>query len=208
MNSKEFEKRTAADPDTTAGVRDRILNAACKLFYQEGIHAIGIQRLIEEAGIAKASLYAHFPSKDAVIAAYLDRRGAAVRELIEQRVLADHALDARGRLLRLFDLEAEWIERADYRGCPFQNAGGELADATHPAKAVTRMHRAWIRDLIERLARDTGAPDPSALADVLLLLFDGAHATSLVDGPGASARRARWAAEAFLDAVVPRTTPR
>src|SRR5436190_20598657 len=136
-------------PDTTVqpGVGERILTTASDLFYREGVRAVGIQRVIDEAGIAKASLYAHYASKDDLVAACLSRQGDTWRAAVEDR-LSDPSLDARSKLLRIFDLQTERIADPGFRGCPFQNTGSEFADAGHPANVVTTSYRQWLHDLI------------------------------------------------------------
>ncbi len=193
------ERRIQAGPSAPeAGVRERILDAACKLFYKEGIQAVGIQRLIDEADIAKASLYAHFASKDDLVAAYLERRGAAWRAQVEDR-LASSRLTPRAKLLRVFDLLVEWAEDPEFRGCPFIKASSEVIEPTHPAKAVIGSHRAWLHRFLADLARDAGATSPDRVSTALLVLMDGAMSTALLDGDRGAARHARWAAERLLD---------
>jgi AcrR family transcriptional regulator len=195
-------RHTADTP--TPGVPERILRTASELFYREGVRAVGIQRVIDEAGIAKASLYAHYASKDDLVAACIEDRVAAGRRQVEAR-LADPGLDARARLLRFFDVQAEWIADPAFRGCPMLNATSEIADATHPAKAVTRRHRVWLHGLLTSLATDAGAREPANLAGALLVLYDGAAASALVDGHPAASTHARRAAEQLLDAHMPIT---
>lgn len=189
----------AADPATPdAGVRERIMDTACRLFYQEGIQAVGVQRLIEEAGVAKASLYAHFPSKDDLVVAYLDRKGAAWRSAVQQ-LLDNPRLSAKKKLLKIFDLAVEMVEAPGFRGCPYQNAGAEVADPNHPIKEAGRRQRAWIHETLARLVKETGASSHDRLTGSLIVLYDGALATALLDADPAAARHARWAAERMLD---------
>lgn len=187
--------------------RDRLLDKACELFYKEGIQAVGIQRLIDEAGIAKASLYAHFSSKDDLVVAYLQQSDATLRELFTQKVL-QAPLSPRDKLLKLFDVQSEVIAKPGYRGCPFQNAGGELADTSHPARAVAASHRAWMKGIVTDLVKEAGVERPAALAAAILVLFEGAAVTAMVEGDAASSRHARWAAEQLIDAAVPHRSKR
>jgi AcrR family transcriptional regulator len=190
--------RTVASPAAPdSAVRDRIMATACRLFYKEGIQAVGIQRLIDEAGVAKASLYAHFASKDDLVAAYLEQRGAAWRTTLREH-LENPRLSAKGKILKIFDMIVEMVEAPGFRGCPFQNAAGEVADPEHPIKRTAGSQREWIHDTMSRLVRDTGAAAPERLTGTLLVLYDGASATALIDGDPASARHARWAAEKLL----------
>jgi AcrR family transcriptional regulator len=192
-------RRRAQVTEADAGVRARILGTACRLFYDEGIQAVGVQRLIEEAGVAKASLYAHFPSKDDVVAAYLDEQASAWRDAVQRDVLDGDAAP-RERVLRYFDLIARWMRDDAFRGCPFQHAASEMRDPLHPARAVAARHRAWLRDLLVGLLREAGAREPDRLARTLQLLIDGAAAAAAVDGAGGQAADARRAAELLLDA--------
>jgi AcrR family transcriptional regulator len=192
-------ERTPSTPPKVAesGVYQRVMDTACRLFYQEGIQAVGIQRLIDEAGIAKASLYAHFASKDDVVVAYLERHGADLRDAVQEH-LDNARLSARGKLLKIFDMVVAMVEAPGFRGCPFLNASGELADPDHPIKAAAQRQRQWIHETFSRLVKETGAPSHERLSGALIVLFDGATASALIDGDPSAARHARWAAERML----------
>lgn len=189
-------------PDVTppASVGERILSTASELFYREGVRAVGIQRVIDEAGIAKASLYAHYASKDDLVAACIEQRAAAWRTRVDERLGGPG--DARSKLLKLFDLGVEWISAPGFRGCPFLNAGSEIADPSHPARIVTARHREWLRGLITSLVREAGVHAIDEVAGALIVLHDGAAASALVDGNPSAARHARRAAERLLDAYL------
>ncbi|MGV3518804.1 TetR/AcrR family transcriptional regulator [Luteitalea sp.] len=189
------------DPTPSGGscVVDRLLATAGELFYRDGIHAVGIQRVIEEAGVAKASLYAHFKSKDDLVAAYLAQRSAAVRAAIVAE-LADIAAPT-DRLLHLFDRGVAWIASPEFRGCPFQNAQSELACDTHPGRAVLADHRAWMRDLLTGLVQEAGATEVPRLAGALMALLEGAGSRGLAERSAEAARDARWAAGQLLAAA-------
>ena len=141
---------------TDLPVRERIMATACRLFYDEGIQAVGIQRLIDEAGIAKASLYAHFSSKDDLVAAYLDQKGGRRRAEVQAH-LDNPRLSARGKILKIFDMIAIEVETPGFRGCPFHNATAEVADPEHPIRLAARRQREWVHEVIMRLAQETGA---------------------------------------------------
>jgi AcrR family transcriptional regulator len=192
--------RTSSTP--SPGVEERLVETASELFYREGVRAVGIQRVIEEAGVAKASLYAHFESKDELVAACLDKRISAWRAHVDAH-LQRSTLDARGKLLLLFDLEVEWIHSPDFRGCPLASVGSELADAEHPAKRVMAGHRQWLHDLVTSLATDAGLQPLDEVAGALVVLSDGASTAALVDGNAGMARHARWAVERLIDASLP-----
>ena len=184
-------------------VAERILSTASDLFYREGVRAVGIQRVIDEAGIAKASLYAHYASKDELVATCLRQRGDAARAALTARLARAHG-DARRRVLALFDAQIEIVESPEFRGCPFLNASSEIADARHPAKRVIAAQRAWLHTLMKELVKEAGVASPERVAGTLVVRFDGGLASSLADGSSAPARHARWAAEQILDAHPPR----
>jgi AcrR family transcriptional regulator len=180
--------------NSTAPVRDRLLKAADRLFYKEGIGAVGIDRVLEEADAAKASLYAHFGCKDDLIAAYVQGRIEYSRQLMEQFMEAVPPAD---RALRVFDFVEAWTNQSDFRGCPVQHAVAELTDATHPARLLAAEQRQWLLARFTEWARDAGVANPKRIAGALLTLFDGAVAGAEQDGP-ARARDAKWAAAQLL----------
>jgi AcrR family transcriptional regulator len=190
--------RKPAEPAPTSEVAERLLSTACALFYREGIQAVGVQRLIDEAGIAKASFYTHFPSKDDLVAAYLDRNGAAWRAKVQAEVL-DLDLNPRARLRRMLDVQTSWIESEQFRGCPFQKVGSELSELSATARRVTEGHRHWQQRLYHDLVEAAGIRPVEPVAGALLVLFDGAAVTALVDRNPAAVRDARWAAELILE---------
>ena len=176
------------------GVRDRLLGAADRLFYREGVRAVGIDRVLAEAEAAKASLYQHFGCKDQLVASYLERRTADARAKIEA-YLAD--TPASQRALKFFDWVVEWAESKDFRGCPLQHTVGELTDAAHPARTIAHGQRAWFAERFVEWTKAAGVKDPKAMARALIVLFDGAVAGSEVDGPQ-RASDARWMARKLL----------
>jgi AcrR family transcriptional regulator len=182
-------------------VRERLLIAADHLFYNEGIHTVGIDRVIERAGVSKASLYALFGSKDELIRGYLERRHEARRWRIEQAVARYDT--PRERLLAVFDVLADRLSRPESRGCAFINAGAEspLGSATEQA---TQAYRAWVVELFTEQARAAGATDPEALAAQLILLYDGAAVVVRMDGPSTAPAAARQAAELLVDTATKR----
>jgi AcrR family transcriptional regulator len=179
--------------------RERLLEAADELFYSEGINNVGIDRVIEHAGVAKASLYAHFASKDELVRAYLETRHQARKVRIEQR-LARHR-SPRERLLSLFDGIAESAARPGYRGCAFVRADAEQVGG-EAARAVSETARGWLRELFVSLVREAGARNPAALAQQLVLLYDGATVSAQMDGSPAAALSARSLAASLLDAAT------
>lgn len=187
-------KRSQAPAPEPPAVRERLLDAADRLFYSEGVRAVGIDRVLAEANAAKASLYSHFGCKDELVAAYVERRAAASRAAIEAWV---NAVPPRQRLRRFFDWVVEWTAQPDFRGCPMQHVVGELNDARHPARGVAMAQRAWLRERFVEWSRAAGVEDAVAMAGALVVLFDGAVAAAEQDGPQ-RARDARWMVERLL----------
>jgi len=181
--------------------RDRLLAAANELFYEEGVHTVGIDRVIERAGVAKASLYSTFGSKEELVRAYLMGRAEARRQRMSQRI-ARHD-NPRDRILGLFDLLGEVAATPAYRGCAFINASAEGPRGETKVTKVCTDSRAWVRDLFIELARDFGADDPEELGRQLVLLYDGATVAASMDRDLGAAAEARTMAAALLDARAP-----
>jgi AcrR family transcriptional regulator len=197
---------SAASPATTrpntprrASARDRLLAAADELFYAEGVHTVGIDRIIERAGVAKASLYSCFGSKDELIRAYLEGR----HEIRRSRLLAglERHEEPRDRLIGIFDVLADMASANGFRGCAFYNASAESAPGG-VVDEVTTANRAWTRGLFTELSRDAGAHDPITLAEQLMVLYDGATAGARMDRRAAAAVTARGIAVALIDAAT------
>ncbi|HUO40057.1 MAG TPA: TetR/AcrR family transcriptional regulator [Mycobacterium sp.] len=181
----------------TPTARRKLLDAAAELFYREGVGATGVDRISAEAGVSKRSLYQHFQSKDALIAAALADKGAAV---LDRYIPADRdSTSAREKILDVFDTLRTWSCSADFRGCPFANVATELTDPTHPARAVARDYKLRLRSYLAHQAEIGGARDPDALAEQLLMLFDGAIANAMINN-GPVPDGAHAAAEILLDA--------
>ena len=178
---------------------ERILAAADKLFYAQGIRAVGVDTIAAEAGVSKRTLYNHYPSKDALIAAYLTARF---------RHLPPSDAPATEQILGAFDRLERIIASSGFRGCPFVNAVAELGDPRHAASRIAiefkEQRRQWFLALLKRL----DVKDPEALATQLQILAEGALATALVRGDPAVALSARAAAEVLLDAAGVRSRRR
>ncbi len=183
--------------------RERLLAAANELFYNEGVHTVGIDRIIEQAGVAKASLYNTFGSKDELVRAYLQTRHDAVTQAITAAV--DRYDTPRERLLAVFEGQGELFAQPDYRGCAFARASAE-SHPGDPAELATEAYRRWVRDLLTDLAVQAGAPEPEILARQLHLLYDGSGQSARLDHDPAAAAAARAAAATLLDAALARGT--
>ena len=179
--------------------RERLLAAADELFYEEGVNLVGIDRIIERAGVAKASLYDCFGSKEELIRSYLQQRFEA-RQARLSIWLARYAT-SREKILGIFEYVTEAVTRPDYRGCPFARANAEARPGSS-FKAVCDESRAWNLALFADLARQAGAADPVQAAQRLQLLYDGATISAHVDGSTTAAAAARALAEVVLDAAI------
>jgi AcrR family transcriptional regulator len=185
-----------ANPKIEGSARERLLAAANELFYAEGVHTVGIDRVIERAGVAKASLYSSFGSKDELVRAYLLARHEARQRRIVERIAQSDA--PRERILAIFDLMGEMSAEPTYRGCAFVNASAE-GGPNQDVRRVCDTTRAWIRGLFTRLAADLGAADPALLGNQLMLLYDGASTGASMDRDVARAGLARQLAEILID---------
>ncbi len=181
--------------------RERLLAAANELFYNEGVHTVGIDRVIEQAGVAKASLYNTFGSKDELVRAYLQTRHASINQRITAAV--ERYDTPRERLLAVFEGQGELFAQPDYRGCAFNRASAESqpGDLTEQA---TEDYRRWVRALLTELAAQAGAPAPEALARQLHLLYDGSGQSARLDHDAGAAAAARAAAAVLLDMALAR----
>ncbi|MDT4914762.1 MAG: hypothetical protein QOC66_3890 [Pseudonocardiales bacterium] len=187
MTRPEQRRRTA---------KQRILQAADDLFYNEGIHTVGIDRVIARAGVAKGSLYYSFAGKDDLVRDYLTHRHGKWAERVTAGI--DAHTEPRARILAVYDVLGTLFAQPDYRGCAFMNATAEAAPDSVEAHAATTF-RAWVHTLFLDLATDVGTGDPKQLAETLVLLYDGAVATAQMDKAPEAARTARRTAELILD---------
>ncbi|HEY2634270.1 MAG TPA: TetR/AcrR family transcriptional regulator [Steroidobacteraceae bacterium] len=178
--------------------RERLLAAADELFYENGVNLVGIDRIIEHAGVAKASLYDCFGSKDELIRCYLQRRSERRQARIRERMAQFQ--DPRDKILTVFDLLEETVAQSNYRGCAFQRAGAE-AGAGSTIKGACDDSRAWIRTLFTELARAAGAHDPESLGRQLVLIYDGAAVAAHADRDLDAPKAARSLAERLLSSV-------
>jgi AcrR family transcriptional regulator len=178
--------------------RERLLAAAQELFYEEGIHTVGIERVIERAGVAKASPYNTFGSKDELIRAYLESKQAKRRAGLTAKL--ESLATPRDKILGVFEFQGESAAQPDFRGCAFVRASAEQQGIAG-VKEICDASREWLRGLFQELATDAGAGDPAALTRQLVLLYDGAAVSSQMDGACGAAKAARAAAIQLLDAA-------
>ena len=178
-----MKKSRAASPDAgesgaSVSVRERILETAATLFYQEGVRAAGVDLVVERSGVAKTSLYRHFATKDDLVVAFLEREDAEYWAAWDG-VSAQHQDDAAAELHAHLRYIAEHIAAPKYRGCAFLNVATEFPSPSHPARAVAKRNKLELHRRLGVLAKKMGTRAPEELADQLVLLIDGAY----MDGP-------------------------
>jgi AcrR family transcriptional regulator len=171
MNTK-----TGTGPRLSA--RERLLAAAGELFYANGINTVGIDRVIEHAGVAKASLYDCFGSKEELVRSYLEERDRIRQARIEERVSKYDK--PQEKILSIFDLLGELASQPDYRGCAFVRASAD-ANCSEKVRSVCERSRAYMLGKFTDLCREAGAADPQLLAKQLVLLYDGASISAHMD---------------------------
>jgi AcrR family transcriptional regulator len=184
-----------------ASARERLLDAARELFYAEGVHTVGVDRLVERAGVAKASLYAVFGNKDGLVRAYLTDRHDATRRRLDH-ALATRFDTPRERLLGVFEAQGQVFAEPGFHGCAFVGANAESSPGTS-VEEVTEDYRNWVHSLFLDLATQAGATDPETLARQLVLLYDGAGVSAWMDHDPTVADTARSVAAALIDAAIP-----
>lgn len=179
-------------------VRDSVVAAADRLFYERGIQQVGMDELRAAAGVSLKRLYAEFEGKDAIVSAVLDRRHAMWVRGIDQAVAA--RAGGRDKLLGVFDFLATWFATDDFRGCAFINAFGELGGSSERVAMAAREHKQSFQTYVDGLVADLGAPE--SLGRQLVLLAEGAQTTSAITGDPTAAEHARAAAEVLIAAAT------
>ena len=177
--------------------RQRVLETADRLFYQEGIRAVGIDRIVAEADVAKMSLYKHFRSKDDLILAVLQHREESVLEFF-RAAMERHGAKSKTPLRAFFAALKDFLESPGFRGCPFQNAAVELADPAHPGVAFVRGHKQRFSDFLRGLVEESIGKAGAKLAPAVSILVEGAIITTMIQGNPEAADVARDAALKLL----------
>ncbi|NUS65675.1 MAG: TetR/AcrR family transcriptional regulator [Saccharothrix sp.] len=172
------------------------------LFYLRGIRATGVDLVAAEAGVAPTTLYRLFASKDDLVGAYVERADLEFRDLFTAAV--DGAgPDPRDRILAVFDLVFAEVSADAFRGCKFLMSLAEFPQPELPAHRNALAAKSWTRERIGELVGELGVDDPAELADHLMLVFEGLHASAQSFGPDGPAKRARALAERLLPAAAP-----
>lgn len=182
-----------------------MLEVASRLFYDNGIHAVGVESIAGEAGVTKKTLYDGFGSKDALIEDYLRTRDRRWREFVTDIVERNPRVDPVRRPLLVFDALEEWMSDVGPRGCAFVNAQAELPDSTHPGREVIREQKEWMLGYLRGLARDAGARNPRKLATSLLVLLEGATVTASLGVAPGTIRHAKELARQLIGGECYRT---
>ena len=178
--------------------RQRLLETARELFYREGIRAIGVDTIVERSGVGKATLYRHFPTKDDLIAAYIEQEDRAHLQWFDE-IIAASDYSPKDQLLTWFEACDQRIQEPGFRGCPFLNAMAEIAETEHPAYQHAVQHERVLRDRLAHLSRQAGARDPEQLADQLLLVVNGALASAPLFGEASPAHQLKTIAAHLID---------
>lgn len=191
----------------TPSPRERLIETSIRLFYRDGFHATGIDRILAEAGVAKMTLYKHFRSKDELILTALtildERSRAAFISQVEER-----GRTARERLLAVFDVAKEWFSDPGYFGCPFINAAAEFLRSNDPIHMACATHNQGMVAYFVELAREVGVGEPEPLGRQWGLLLDGAAVNAHLTGSTEAASMARIAAENLLNLALAAPIPR
>ena len=180
----------------TPGAAERLLDTASRLFYTRGVSNVGINEIIARAGVARMTLYHHYPSKDALIKAVLERRREE-RDAWLARA-DDLASDPTERLLAVFDLFLEWARTPDFRGCPLVAATYELGGQLNAARPYAQAHHDVTWKYLSEQARAAGLVDPETLATQLHMLLEGAAVLTLIRGNSEAAALAKGAAASLI----------
>jgi len=181
-----------------ADPRERILQTAYELFSRHGIRGVGVDTVIERSGVAKMTLYRHYPSKDKLALAFLRRREELWTRAWLQTEVERRASSPRARLLAIFDVFDRWFRRADFEGCSFINVLLEIDDRAHPVRSATVHHLEVIRSFLRELAAGAGVRDPDGFARQWHILMKGSIVAA-GEGDRDAARRAQDIGALLLD---------
>lgn len=191
--------------DVDTSVANRILDAADGLFYAHGIQAVGIDRIRDAAQVSLKRLYQCYPSKAALVEAYLRRRDRVARAALAEYVAGVRGAD--DRVLGIYDWLYGVIGQPGFRGCAFNNAFGELGPGSEQVVTVVHQHKRALREYFTALVRDAGIRDAESVTAQLAVLFDGAITVGSIAGSPEAASGARAAASTILRAAARTTSP-
>ncbi|TMV10068.1 TetR family transcriptional regulator [Ruegeria sediminis] len=181
--------------------RDELVRKALEVFYRDGFHATGMDKLVVETGVSKTSMYKHFRTKEELILAALRLRDENFRNWFLRRI-EELSNTPAGQLIAGFDALGEWFREDKFRGCMFIKAGAEYQDKDHPIHVQAAEHKRLLLEHFTRLARAAGARDPERLGCQILLLKEGAIVTAVLLNSCEPAQDAKAAAQVLLDAAL------
>jgi AcrR family transcriptional regulator len=191
-----------ADEGGKKSARDKVFEVAADLFYHRGIRAVGVETIVQEAGVAKISMYRSFSSKDDLIVAYLAKRNDDFWRLWDD-AFAKYDGNPRAQLRAIMTYLARRTTQPGYRGCPFINYCSEFPNPSHPGHKVAQANKQEMRMRFHRIAEALAVPQPKRLADGLLLLAEGAYAISqTLGGPRGPGKELNAAADALVEAQL------
>ncbi|HET6957423.1 MAG TPA: helix-turn-helix domain-containing protein [Vicinamibacterales bacterium] len=189
---------TAARREARQGARERILDTAYDLFSHRGIHAVGVDELVERAGVAKATLYKHFPSKHALVLAFLEQREQLWTHGWVESEARQRAATPAEQLLAIFDLFHEWFQADDFEGCSFINTLLEFRDLDHPVGRASADYLENIRSVVRNLALEADLRDPDAFALAWHILMKGSIVQA-AEGDRDAAKRAQMLGRLLIE---------
>lgn len=181
--------------------REQLLKTALELFAKNGIHATGIDAIVERSGVTKKTLYAHFRSKEELVLAVLRQYDGLARNEFMRRV-ESYGKTPKTRLLAIFDFAERWFQQSNFYGCLFINTIGEYSGTDTPIRQICKEYKKLVKGYIRELCEQAGASDPKGLAEELALLLEGATVTAQVSQNHNTAKIAKRAARALIDKGV------
>lgn len=179
--------------------RDRLIHRAEDVFYRDGFHAVGLDRILDEVGVTKTTFYNHFDSKEDLILAVLEARDQWWRKIFAERLRDVAGDDPTAQLRAVFDVLDEFIAADSFNGCIFVNVAVEFPAAKARAHRAAAEHKELMGALLRDLALRAGAEDPVALAEELALLMEGSYVTRQVTGNRQAAGIGRRVARVLID---------
>lgn len=181
--------------------RERLLRTALELFAKQGIHATGIDTIVESAGVTKKTLYAHFRSKEELLLAALRHYDGLFRNEFMRKV-EQAAKNPKDRLLAVFDVAGDWFRQPNFYGCLFINTVGEFSQQETPIRQVCQENKRLMKGYLQELCEEIGVQDAEGLAEELALVFEGAIVTAQVSQKPNAAQVAKRAAKALVDQAI------
>ena len=199
QNTDKTAAELFGDGTTPQGTRDRLIEAATNLYYECGIHAVGLDRILAEVGVTKTTFYNHFESRDELAVEVIRRRDKWELETSYNEIEERADGDPKQMLLTMFDVLDEWFTGADYRGCLFINAAFEFPNPHDPVHQAAAAHKLAQREQIRKTAKRAGVADPEGLADRWMVLMEGALTVRQEMQDQTAAKTAKQMAERFLE---------